>query len=73
MKTSPVLMMKAKKNDVEANGMMNAHLKDAVALCDFISQIAEEVIFKQIFSYSFPLKLVTCLIRILDTERYSLG
>lgn len=38
-------MMKAKKNQVEAEGMMNAHLKDAVALCDFISLMAEEVSF----------------------------
>ena len=36
-------MMKAKKNQVEADGMMNAHLKDAVALCDFISLMVEEV------------------------------
>ena len=43
MKTSPVLMMKAKKNQVEAKGMMNASLKDSVALCDFLSLMAEEV------------------------------
>lgn len=36
-------MMKAKKNDVEAKGMMNASLKDSVALCDFLSLMAEEV------------------------------
>lgn len=43
LKTSPVLMMKAKKNQVEADGMMNAHLKDAVALCDVLSLMAEEI------------------------------
>ena len=36
-------MMKAKKNIIEAEGMMNAHLKDAVALCDVISLMVEEV------------------------------
>lgn len=46
MKTSPVLMMKAMKNTVEADGMMNAHLKDAVALCDVISLMVEEVNYK---------------------------
>ena len=43
MKTSPVLMMKAKKNTIEVAGMKNAHLKDAVAVCDCFSQIDEEV------------------------------
>lgn len=43
LKPSPVLMMKAKKNTVEAEGMMNAHLKDAVALCDVISLMVEEI------------------------------
>jgi len=44
MKTSPVLMMKAKKNSVEVAGMKNAHLKDAVAVCDFFSQLDQEVL-----------------------------
>lgn len=39
-------MMKAIKNKVEADGMMNAHLKDAVALCDVISLMVEEVNYK---------------------------
>lgn len=43
LKTSPVLMMKAKKNPVEAEAMMVAHLNDSVALCDFISLMVEEV------------------------------
>ena len=48
-------MMKAIKNEVEANGMMNAHLKDAVALCDVISLMVEEVYTKNnhlIFMYT---------------------
>ena len=40
---SPIIFLKAKKNDVEVDGMKNAHLKDAVALCDFMSLLQEEV------------------------------
>ena len=40
---SPVLLAKAVKNDVEAEGMMEAHLKDAVAVCKFASQLEEEI------------------------------
>jgi len=36
-------MMKAKKNSVEAEGMMNAHVKDGIALCDFLALMDEEV------------------------------
>ena len=35
--------MKAQKNDVEVIGMKNAHLRDAVALCDFMSLLQDEV------------------------------
>ena len=40
---SPVMFLKSEKNAVEAAGMKNAHLKDAVALCDFLSQMDDEV------------------------------
>ncbi|EFX71626.1 hypothetical protein DAPPUDRAFT_59926 [Daphnia pulex] len=40
---SPLILLKATKNAVEVEGMRNAHLKDAVALCDFISLIQEQV------------------------------
>ncbi|XP_064108547.1 uncharacterized protein LOC135216931 isoform X1 [Macrobrachium nipponense] len=43
MATSPVLLMKARKNRVESQGMKNAHIKDAVALCDFLSLLEMEV------------------------------
>ena len=36
-------MRKAKKNPTEAEAMMAAHLNDSVALCDFLSLMAEEV------------------------------
>ncbi|XP_063859431.1 xaa-Pro aminopeptidase 1-like isoform X2 [Scylla paramamosain] len=40
---SPILGMKATKNPVEIKGMRNAHLKDAVALCDFLALLEREV------------------------------
>ncbi|XP_068204173.1 uncharacterized protein [Palaemon carinicauda] len=43
MVTSPVLTMKARKNRVESQGMKNAHIKDAVALCDFLSFLEMEI------------------------------
>lgn len=62
MKVSPVLMMKAKKNAIEVAGMKNAHLKDAVAVCDFFSQLDQEVFqslyaFKQQESFFFTILL----------------
>ena len=41
--TSPALLMKDTKNEVEAQGMHNAHIRDAVALCQFLSKIENEV------------------------------
>lgn len=41
--TSPVLLMKARKNEVEIAGMKNAHVRDAVALCDFLRFLEEEI------------------------------
>jgi Xaa-Pro aminopeptidase len=40
---SPVLLMKDRKNDIEAQGMQNAHIRDAVALCQFLSMLEEGV------------------------------
>jgi len=40
---SPLILMKAQKNDVEVIGMKNAHLRDAVALCDFMSLLQDEI------------------------------
>jgi Xaa-Pro aminopeptidase len=50
--------LKATKNAVEVEGMRNAHLKDAVALCDFISLLQEQVPLEFYFGFlvfSFPL------------------
>ncbi|KAK7081922.1 Xaa-Pro aminopeptidase 2, partial [Halocaridina rubra] len=41
--TSPVLLMKAMKNPTEIQGMRNAHIKDAVALCDFLCFMEKEI------------------------------
>ncbi|KAK4301818.1 hypothetical protein Pmani_026085 [Petrolisthes manimaculis] len=41
--TSPVLLMKARKNQVESQGMVNSHIRDAVALCDFLAYLEYEV------------------------------
>lgn len=39
-KKSPLQMMKALKNDVEVQGMINAHVRDGVALTRFMAAIA---------------------------------
>ncbi|XP_042885585.1 uncharacterized protein LOC122261838 isoform X2 [Penaeus japonicus] len=43
MVTSPVLLMKSRKNPVEVQGMINSHVKDAVALCDFLAFLEKEI------------------------------
>lgn len=40
---SPIVMMKIIKNDVEANGLREAHVKDGVALCRFFQWLEENV------------------------------
>jgi Xaa-Pro aminopeptidase len=40
---SPVVAAKAIKNEAELAGMREAHLRDAVALCDFLSWLEDEV------------------------------
>lgn len=40
---SPVVHAKAVKNDAELRGMVEAHLRDAVALADFLSWLEDEV------------------------------
>lgn len=42
---SPIQLMKAIKNDVEIEGMKRAHIKDAVALCEYFAWL-EDVISK---------------------------
>ncbi|XP_075217070.1 xaa-Pro aminopeptidase 1-like isoform X2 [Lycorma delicatula] len=40
---SPIVAMKAKKNVVEREGMQNAHIRDAVAFCEFMSMLEEDI------------------------------
>ena len=40
---SPVVYMRAQKNDVEREGMRRANVRDAVALCDTLSYLEERV------------------------------
>jgi Xaa-Pro aminopeptidase len=41
---SPVTLRKAVKNDVELEGMREAHLRDAVAIVQFLQWLDDEVI-----------------------------
>lgn len=40
---SPIIFMKARKNDVEIKGMEFAHVRDAVAMCMFLSYFEKTV------------------------------
>ncbi|XP_022096569.1 xaa-Pro aminopeptidase 1-like isoform X2 [Acanthaster planci] len=40
---TPVLTSKAVKNEVEIRGMKNAHIRDAVALCEYFQWLEKEV------------------------------
>ncbi|KAJ4433963.1 hypothetical protein ANN_16282, partial [Periplaneta americana] len=40
---SPIIFMKARKNRVEIEGMRRAHIRDAVAVCDFLAYLEESV------------------------------
>ena len=42
-KKSPVSLPKATKTEAELAGMREAHLRDAVAICDFLQWIEKEV------------------------------
>lgn len=41
-KPSPVLGMRAEKNEIEAEGMRKSHLRDAVAMCDFFAYMEQQ-------------------------------
>lgn len=43
VKDSPILLMKAVKNPFEIEGMKKAHIKDSVAIIDFVALLEEEV------------------------------
>lgn len=41
--STPINLMKAKKNDIEANGMRRAHIKDSVALCQYFMWLEQQI------------------------------
>nr|XP_027231947.1 xaa-Pro aminopeptidase 1-like [Penaeus vannamei] len=43
VRVSPVLSMKARKSPEEAQGMKNAHVRDAVAVCEFLAFLEREI------------------------------
>jgi Xaa-Pro aminopeptidase len=40
---TPVCLMKTIKNPTEVKGMINAHIKDAAALCRYFSWLEKEI------------------------------
>lgn len=40
---SPIIYMKAIKNPTESEGMKTAHIRDAVAMCEFFAYLEERV------------------------------
>lgn len=42
-KVSPVIYMRAQKNDVEKEGMRRAHVRDAAAMCDAFAYLEQKV------------------------------
>lgn len=41
-KPSPVIDLRAEKNKIEIAGMRRSHLRDAVAMCDFLAYMEEQ-------------------------------
>lgn len=48
-RVSPVIFMKAKKNEVEREGMHKAHIIDGAAMCETLSYLEQLVSRKIIF------------------------
>lgn len=40
---SPVILMRAQKNDIEREGMQKAHITDGVAMCETLSYLEQKV------------------------------
>ncbi|PNF27724.1 hypothetical protein B7P43_G12791, partial [Cryptotermes secundus] len=67
---SPVLLMKDSKSDIEGHGMQNAHVRDAVALCQFLSMLEDGVAAGEIWD---ELSAVSTLERLRTAQSLSLG
>lgn len=42
-KSSPIIFMKAQKNEIEREGMRKAHIIDGAAMCETLSYIEQKV------------------------------
>lgn len=42
---SPIIYMRAQKNEIEREGMKTAHIRDGAAMCDFLSYFEQRVNF----------------------------
>lgn len=42
LRISPIIYMRAQKNEVERRGMFNAHIRDAVAMCDVLNYLEDK-------------------------------
>ncbi|GFU20859.1 xaa-Pro aminopeptidase 1 [Nephila pilipes] len=54
---NPVLLMKAVKHEVEIECMRRAHVKDAVAMCEFFAWLEDEVASGEVTEYLAALKI----------------
>lgn len=43
LQSSPIIYLKAQKNEAEVNGMRKAHLRDAVAMCTLLNYLEKQV------------------------------
>lgn len=41
---SPIIFLRAQKNEIEKQGMKKAHIRDGVAMCEVLSYLEERVI-----------------------------
>lgn len=43
IKLTPISVMKAMKNPIEVQGMINAHIRDGAAVCHFLAWLEESL------------------------------
>lgn len=67
---SPVMLMKAAKNKVEVQGMKNAHIRDAVALIEFASDIEDGMAKGEVWD---ELKVARRLKELRSTQKWNKG
>lgn len=60
-KVSPVIYMRAQKNDVEKEGMRRAHIRDAAAMCDVLAYLEQKVILAKIIKWTTNLTTILTL------------